>query len=345
MSQSNVNSFQSDTENPVTDLISFAWYNEEQVTKELHRIVQIGDSVMFTDGSGTMHLKSRHWKQGGASVASYSTLSEGFDRFEYVVAQSSIRNKIRVSGQPRKVRASTGTIAWIDQVLTIPGSSHIGFILNYVDTDDSNSRAPAVDVVTPQATTDYLANTNSAGTGSNLTSVLSLQFTAYAESAVCSLFNGGGSEAFVTQFRIRGKSAQLQPALSKETQQSSSQSLYGRLDYTLDSDLLSLQTYIDGYTDYLTDLLKEPTPKTMFGLRNQFPDVLTRDLGDLVSLVESLTTVNSQWQVTAITHDISFGDGVEHSTFYEVRQHPDRHYLILDHATRGTLDSTNTLGF
>ncbi len=342
MSASLVSSYSVDAD--IADAIPFAWFQDQQVSRAMERITSFGNYSMYEDGAGTLRLRNRVWQQGASSVATYAADGTGFDRLEFDLSQESVHNRIKVSGQPRAQRSAVGTVAWLQETVSIPASGHVGFFLDFIDTDDPNTRAPAINVVTPVKSVDWFLNTASGGGGADQTSTGSLQFTLFGESAVCSLFNGTGDTAYVTRFVIRGNSVQEQPALSSEFVSSSSQNVYGRREFALDNDFLSLQSYISGYAEYLLSTRKEPRPDVRFGLRNQFPDVLAREVGDIVSLVESLSAVNSQWQITGLTHEISLDSGLEHATMFTVRYQSDDGWLILDHPVRGKLDS-GKLGF
>jgi len=344
MSESLVGSYSVDAD--IADAIPFAWFNDQQVTRALEQITGFGNYALYEDGAGTLRLRSRYWQQGASSVATYSSTEtgSGFDRLELGLSQDSVHNRIKISGQPRKQRSAVGTVAWLEETISIPASSGIGFFLDFVDTDDPNTRTPAIDVITPVKSVDWFMNALSGGGGTDRTATGSLQFTLFGASAVCSLFNGFGATAYLTRFVVRGNSVQEQPALSAEFASSSSQNFYGRREFVLDNDFLSLQSYISGYAEYLLSQRKEPRQDVRFGLRNEFPDVLAREVGNIVSVVESLSAVNSQWQITALTHEISLGSGLEHAVMFTVRQHPDEGWLVLDHATRGLLD-TGKLGF
>lgn len=345
MSAAGVNSFAVESENSMNDTILFAWADDERISDMVDRITGFGDFATFEDGAGTFRLRSRHWQQGAISIASYSATDKAFERFEFSVSQESVRNRVIISSQPRVPRTAVGTIGWIQEQAVIPGSSSISFEISFIDTDDPNTQAPALGIVTPVRSLDWKLNASSGGTGVDLTSVGSLQFTAYGATAICSLFNGGSANAYVTLFTIRGISAQAQPPLGAQNQSNSSQALYARREFTINNDLLSNQLYLQGYAEYLISVYKEPTPEVKFGLKNQFPDILGRELGDIIALSEPRTAVSSQWQIIAINHEISLGGGLEHSVSYDVRQHPDRQWLILDDPTRGKLDSNNKLGF
>lgn len=340
-SLSALNSFSVDSD--IADSISFAWFNDEPIAEAVQRLSEFGNYQLYEDGAGTLRLKSRYFRQGDSSVATYSANS-GFASMALSFGQESVRNQVKLSGQPRKQSGSVNTVAWLNETLSIPASSGIGFFLDYVDPVEPTQNAPATNLVVPVQSSDWLLNTVSGGGGSDVTSNGSLQITFFGESAVCSIYNGTGQNAYVTKFQIRGNSIQLQPELSFETGNSSSQNVYGKRVLSLENDLLALQTYIEGYGTYLLDIKREPQPDLSFSLTNEFPDVLAREVGDVVSLVESLSAVNSQWQIVGVQHEISLVNGLEHNATFSVRYWADYNWLVLDHTTRGKLDNAK-LGF
>lgn len=342
MSLSAVNSFAVD--DTIRDTISFSWYEDEQIASAVGQLAEFGNYIGYEDGAGTFRLKHRNWRQGETSVATY-TGSAGFHSFAVALSQESILNKIKISGQPRRQSTDVNTVAWLQEAVSIPGSSSTGFWLSYVDPAEPSVNAPAVNLVTPVRSSDWLLNESQSGDGTDRTATGSLQITLFGGAAVCSLFNGSPNLVYVTKFQIRGNSVQLRPELAAQSEDSSSQALYGKREFVLANNLLSNQEYVKNYADYLLTLRLNPQPDIRFELKNQFPDVLLREVGDVVSLIESLSAVNSQWQITTMTHNIALNTGLEHLVSYSVRYQPDYSWLVLDDATRGKLDDVNKLGF
>lgn len=338
MSQCAVNSFAADV---VADSIDFAWFDNAAARKAIQRLVNFGRYGVFQDGGGTVQMKGRYF---GAFDSAVNTIVNNFFGFDYALDDSKVINSVKVSGAPRQLTTSVSTIAWVIGAPSIPASGSIGFWLGYVDPVQPSVFTPA-NSVSATSSADYLCNTVSGGGGSDRTSTLSLSATFFGASAVCSFFNGSGDVVYLNKFQLRGFSAQLQPALSYSTNNSSSQAAYGHHDVQVSDDFMAKTLYLQPYADSLLLDRKEVAPAIRVELKNQFPDVLGIELGKVVSLVESLSGVGSQWIVQRVEHDVSLISGLEHTLVMDVEYAIDRPYLVLDDATRGALDSGRVLAF
>ena len=341
MSEARVNSFATDT---IRDSVLYAWYHDEAVVGAMAQLTEFGSYRLYEDGAGTIRLKDRTWNQGASSVATYAADGTGFDTLDLSFSQDSVINKAKVEGQPRKQSTTVNTVAWLQEVLVVPSSGHLGFWLNYVDPDEPPISAPAVNLVAPVSSTDWKLGSSSGSLLADLTGTGSLNITLFGESAVCSLFNGTGAPAFVNQFQIRGNSVQAQPAVAAEMVSDSSQTVYGKREFTLTNDLMHNYLFLNTYADFIVTTRKEPLSKVGFSLKNEWPDVLAREVGDIVSLVESVSAINSQWMITGVSHDIALSGGLEHALTCTVEPHPDYQWLVLDDPVRGKLDDVWKLG-
>ena len=91
---------------------------------------------------------------------------------------------------------------------------------------------------------------------------------------------------------------------------------------------------------------KDLTGKTSFSLKNQWPSQLFLELGTLVSIVESQTTISSVFLVTGITHNIETSRGLEHTTDYQLELWREGYpLLLLDSSSYGKLDDGRQLAF
>lgn len=114
-----------------------------------------------------------------------------------------LRNITRLKVHPR-TQAATGVI-W--QLLgntpsVSPGAANaLTLFANYTY---SNAPAPAINVIAPVATTDFLVNTQADGGGSNLTSSCTVNLTDFGDTGKLVITNNSGSIGYVTFLRIRG---------------------------------------------------------------------------------------------------------------------------------------------
>jgi hypothetical protein len=110
------------------------------------------------------------------------------------------RNVVRLKVHPRTA-ASTGTIFQLTETPTVAAGATLNLFGDYSYND---VKCPAVNVVTPVATTDYTMNTQADGGGSNLTGDFTVTFYDFGDTFKISLVNGSASEAYVTLLKVRG---------------------------------------------------------------------------------------------------------------------------------------------
>lgn len=112
----------------------------------------------------------------------------------------------------------------------------------------------AQNVVTPVATTDYLANTASDGSGSNLTSDLTIStWTPGTEGFTAVLSNGGASTMYVTRFSPRGTGIYLYNPIEHAATDSASITEYEAETETIHqkykNDLFSVSAWVESQVD------------------------------------------------------------------------------------------------
>jgi len=326
----------------LNDTISFSWLDNQRPFSVLQNLVDFGYYQLYNGSDGKINVNGRYQQLEAAATGSYTS----FLGFGSTLDEQRIYNDIKIAGQPRKQSSSVNTVAWIQDVPSIAASSSIGFFLSYVDPINIiESGTPANSLVTPVSSSDYLTNVASDGSGSFAsTATTSASVTFFAASAVCSVFNGSGNLVYLTKFQLRGNSVQKQPAISYKSQDSSSQNVYGRKGFTLTNDLINLPAYAKDYGDFLIDILKEPIPKIEMELKNVFPDILQRELGQVINTTENNTAVNTNCIIRSIEHDVTFARGLEHSLRMDIWPKQIGDYLILNHPTFGKIDNRK-LGF
>lgn len=323
-----------------TDTLAYMWFEDRQPAGAIDEIVKFGNYKAFIDGQGRVNIRNRYFNAEGTVVASITE----FYGLNYTLDEEDIGNIIQVGGDPRKISTSVNTIAWLDQIISIPASGWTSFWLTYVDPVTLETPTPATSITLPVATTDYLTNTQSDGAGANLTASTSVYVAAFATTAVCSIFNGDAANtSYVTLFKMRGYSLQRKPNVKAEIQVASSQSMYGERIYTLDSPLISELSYAQDYAAYLRDTHKDPTDKVSVSVKNQWDYQLRAEVGDMIWIYEPIINLHSAFVVMGVQHEISWENGLEHVVTYdtEIWKNPD--VLILDSATLGKLDDGRKL--
>jgi hypothetical protein len=323
------------------DIFPFAWFEDRNAKNVIQDVIEAGFYRAFVDGAGEFHFHSRYWDQEGSVVGSFNE----FFSMNYQLDDGDVANKITVRGTPRVRDTDVTTVAFIATPFLIQASAGIGFFLNYFDPDNKEP-APADNMVTPVNSTDYQSFVNSDGSGAEHTNVLSASVTFFGESAVCSVFNGTGTDVWLTKFQLRGQSIQRKPDVSFTAEDaSSSQVLYGVRGFRLDSRLISDQGFVEDYANFLKDRNKNPAAAITVKFRNQFPVQLGMDPGSKVHLTDALLGIEAEYNIERVIHTVRFDkSGTQHDTQLEVEAFRDGEVFILDHASYGLLDSRR-LGF
>lgn len=323
------------------DVLPFAWYAREKPANDAIRdLLDHGRSYAYLAGNDVLHVKDRYWPGRQTVIAS---LVNDFLALGYTMTDERIINRAVVRSKPRKRRPlGTASLAWIKDPIFIPASSGIGFELSYRDEENAEDDVPSIDMIAPVNGTDYLTNTSSvsvgSGSGTDKTALASAQVTFRATSAVCSLYNGSDLGVYLTRFVLRGTPVQKQPELIAPTDDASSQNVYGKREFTLVNDFIGTQAHATDYSTFLVQEGKEPRGDLTVTLKNQFPGILAREIGDVLHVVESNAAVGSRWVITGIAHTVRTERDIEHETEYDLEFFRDPEWLILDDDPKGKLD-------
>lgn len=309
----------------LSEIVPFAYFSGQRATSVFEELLELGDYKIHADAQGKIQVQDRYFNILGDVVGSYHE----FASFGYKFDGDDVKNSVRVTSAPRKVATSAASISWIDNEITIPGCGHAGFELEFVDPDDPNENGTPCDSVTLLA---HAATRN-----------VSINLEIFAKSAVCTVTNVHPFAATLTQFVLQGFALQKTPDIGYVTKNTSSQTVFGERDITIESDLFADRDYTKDFAGYLLELNREAAPTVRASLMNVFPDIYANDLGDLVKLINSNAAVNSDYTILSVDHRVSWENGLQHTVRMGCRFWKDSNWLVLDHATRGKLASGNKL--
>lgn len=165
---------------------------------------------VFLLGDGT--LCSQSWQQRAAdpSAASATFTASHIEDMNVVMDRETVITRVRGTVWPRKASASSTLQLFILQnqgnVLEIDPGESIELDCPFTDPTQTAYRVGSDSVLSPVATTDYLFNSASNGTGTNLTSSLGVSFVVHGARGVATLTNNHASTTgFVTLFKVRGR--------------------------------------------------------------------------------------------------------------------------------------------
>ena len=275
------------------DLIKWWWATGKKAKADIEDIANSGVGNVFIAADGKLKYYSRQ-----RATDPSMTLHEGELLKDIMIPQpwEFQRNIVKLSVKPRVVQSSQEIWTLNDKPAVTAGKS----ITIWEPYSYNNARVPATDVITPEATTDYTANSTVAGDGDDKTSDISISISKFAETSKIVYTNNDAATVYLTFAQLRGKPINA-PNTSLIIEEGTNADTTPRV---LELDLPWQQDYNIGVNlaEYLLDFLQsiqyfptvliEGRPSIQFGL----------DLYDVVSLTLDEWGVDANFRIGKITH-------------------------------------------
>ena len=326
----------------MVDVPTWALMDNSPAGEIFHQLIESGGHHAYISPQDGIVVRDRNFGFGLSAVASYDN---SFLALTYKEGAASIRNDVTIAGQQRKTSVSIGTVAWIENAITVASGDNVTANLEFLDPDTTERPTPVASLVALVSSTDYRVNDTVDGTGSDITSFYTVTASAFATTAdihVTGTYSGTG---YLTHMQLRGYPIQRKPEFAARTEDASSQLLFERQSLKITNDFIPAFNNAKTYSQFLVSIWKDPVPDVGFTIKNQFPDVVQRELMQVVSVVESNTGLNGDFLINNISHDINMVKGTAHSVTFGVEQHNTAGYFILDKEVEGKLDTGRKLGF
>ena len=178
---------------------------------------------------------------------------------------------------------------------------------------------------TPAATTDYLFNSASDGTGTNLTGDITVTQSKTAERMAITLTNSAtGSDGYLTKLQARGTAVSTKNPCIVRAIDTTSQGIYGERKYVAKTKFIPTTSEAQDWCDYQVSLFGSPTniltmviPASTAGNIGQS---LSRDLSDRITVTatnDAKLGISEDFFVESEAHQVSAG-GQEHTTIWQL---------------------------
>jgi len=260
-------------------------------------------------------------------------------------------NQVKVKSYPRKIDEAATTVLFnLDYPIYIAAGNTVTLTGRFRDPDNETSNVAGTEMVTPAATTDYLFNSASDGTGSNLTADLTVTATYGVNGVDYTLVNGGVSNGYVTLLQARGKGIYTYNPVDKKYEYSAGIAIDGTnvlnlnmpyLDAPLIADdfgTILLQQYEQKRT--LVEAVNFIANKSAF-LKSAF---VYRGVGDKVRLVDSYAGVDEEFFIQQVDFTI-VQQVVEFTWLLKAASFDSFVFWELETTGLSELDETTILGF
>lgn len=212
--------------------IGFAWFPKgTKAGDAIRQICEAEEGHFFQDEEGLLRFENRR-NYLNKSEVTWTINKE--DTLEYQRDRSvPILNRVTVKAQPRAVQSVTEV--WKSGI-TIPLQTSQA--LEVWATFEN----PVTTITNPVATTDYTVNTLEDGTGTDITSDVSVGIDKFVESAKLTFTNTGPS-GFITFARVRGTPATITSDIQEIYEDEASMEDYGRKQLTIQNNFIDSEDF------------------------------------------------------------------------------------------------------
>jgi hypothetical protein len=248
-----------------------------------------------TTAGGCLVFESR--ADRAARTTNLSTFNQTMAGLKVRRARDSVIKKIQVMTHPRRVDTSVVVLCALESKPTIgPGESYT-WLAQYRDPQQKAARVGGTDMVTPVAATDYTFNGAADGTGTDLTSALSVVAEFGGNGVRFTLANTGAASGFVTKLQARGIGIydfeQFIAEIDDVTADAATRTKVASLDMSYESDP-RMGVYCAQYLAAVYDDDGLPLAETVSIVGDGDTleaAIFDREIGDRIGLVESMTAI------------------------------------------------------
>lgn len=264
------------------------WWAEDKAANEIRKLAdaELGNFYIAADGNAT--FRSRHHTQ-----AAVLTLTSADFLKEIDVPQplEVIRNTVKIYAHPR-ISRTLGALWTLQDKPSIAANG--GTLTVWASYAYNNNPVPALNVVSPVATTDYTMNTADDGSGTDLTASFSVSFTDFGKTGKIIITNNHATLAgYVTLLQVRGNAIDAPDASLLIQENTTSQGTYGKALLSLDNDWFQTTSLANDFAQWLISYM--PNPQKFLTVRMEGrPDIqFTPDLFDLLNVTINKLSISS----------------------------------------------------
>jgi hypothetical protein len=283
------------------DAWPYFWVDARSPARVMHELAQneLGTVNMAADGK--LVFRSRNYANTEAlTLTSDDILVNGIKR---MTPSEVIRNLVEVRSSPRTEETTQEVWRMSGSLLVQAGETVDDVWAEFKYNDEV---VPVKSLLTPVASTDYLGNSVSDGSGADLTADISMTMTAFATGAQLTITNSGASDAYIWLLKLRGNPLAQTTTSTFKYRDATSVRQFGPLPFVMETeqnvnmakqyrDLLGL--YLSQARNYLVVNLM-PNPEVQFAV----------DLGQVIRV--TVTGINQLFRVMRISHKFDDPAGI-----------------------------------
>lgn len=305
-----------------------------------------GDSVT----GGVLRYESR-MSRGTSTVSTFTLNASNLIGMENSYTRDNVLNNIQVQIFPRRVDTAATTVLFaLESRPAIARNTTLVLTGTYRDPESGKfTRIGGDEMVAPVAVTDYQLNTAEDGSGTDITSQLTVTAVNGGNSAEFQVTNAGPLDGYLTKLQYRGKGVYYFQSVLFIAEDLASQTLYGdnvlRLDMPYQSSVLVGQDA----AQFALGLNKDAAMRVQratFLAQDSDANMLAaiqREISDRVTLDETVTGQHRDYFINAVEWDVSPNGFFRCS--WTLTPADSQNYWILEQTGFTELDQTTILGY
>lgn len=240
-------------------VVPYIQYDDQAVAAALREILDTEHGQLWIRGDGWPVFEDRHnrlKKRTSSVILTDDDMAELVSELD----DGSIGNHIEVSVSPRRV-GTPGSVIWSARCEDAPQELAVGetkkYYLSYMvpDTDQS---CEATDLISPTATTDFVAASAEDGSGADMTGYLAVTLVTERGRSYLSVAHTFSAPIYLTKLQLRATPLIADEQITVQAIDGDSVAQYLERDQRISSRLMSDQLQAQSYADYLLSMNKMP---------------------------------------------------------------------------------------
>ncbi len=278
------------------DLHQYWWADNNSAAKALFDLAFSEMGQVWIAGNGALTFRNRHLVD--TSLFTISDADVFLGSLQTLQPWEVVRNSVRVTANPREQQTDVELWRSLDVIRLIAGETYEKF----VDFTYNNTSVPAITITQPLAGVDYVCNTNSDGTGVDITSSFSVDVYAFSTTGKVTIKNNGSSAGYVLYpLKIRGNALTVKSTTS-EFENSASIDLYGTRSLDLNYEWIQNEKAAKAFARFLCTSLAYPKKHLKFQMVSNPDKQFALDLGSQVDVDIVSKGISGTYRVYYLQH-------------------------------------------
>jgi hypothetical protein len=323
------------------------WYGQDVKARfAQEEIDDTEQGFSYIDGFGYFNFEDRFHRSREEGQTSQATFDNTMNQITYSLNPKNIYNIIKATVTPFELQSEVEL--WrLQETPSIPA----GETSTYWGESSVSGEPVFVDEwVTPAATTDYTANSQSDGLGTDMTSDLSITTTKFAKTIKLRITNNGSVPAYITLLKARGTYYDDLTKVTRKAEDTDSQDEYQKRTFEINGKYLNDADVAQDFVNYAIGKYKNPRAELSDSIMNQdsttLSHILNLEISDRITVINDKLGINDDYFIDFMSHSIS-ESGKLHTVTYRLADTINEDFWCLDFSAlaSSTTEGQTKLGY